>query len=660
MKGTVVLSETIIASAGILISLILVGLVIQLIFSQQTERTYESVFDSLARDITTSIDRAVASAGSIQIQQDIPKGSKFDLQIDYKSVIIKYGDNKAVKNFFVGNTKSISYLFHNPTKLCIVKDVITNQVTITDRDCSCNPYDSFCDPACVLKNTCDRKCVSDNITGMCNPYCSGSGCDLNCYKAWDTGVCAIGCIKPDQRDGICSPSCNNVKKGVCDLDCYYDKHNATNGICDPDCPVSLPQNKFYTTYDGIKVKMSDGVCYAGCVNFTRRDGTTVLKSDEICDEDCKNSQNICDPDCKGSMSSDACINKCATEGNTTEKYPCCDGLIECPGDHVCRKNQPLACCGNGICEGRPGTENGWGPGNKTKWETYYTCSQDCKTDPGTKTSCSGTTAFTESVCYRDILDADGRWIGDEPVWVKDLIKTCNSEAALFLDRRNWKISEVIKSLNDSVPEGWAWDGSRYDNACNNMQDADITTAANEIYNSSISMCCSKSSSCDPRATYDPNVAPVCKGVGYCADHAIATLSILRTLGVPANDTYAVFSGGEGYSRHAWVVMRCDPTLPQSLFPDQCIGNDNKWLSIDATGHFVKLLSQTSYNIMCLWWNDQGIYAQTEGKINSTAGFAYANDTLCSSIDPNNCADRHSDCSYQKLCKDPFHVDCLVP
>jgi hypothetical protein len=54
------------------------------------------------------------------------------------------------------------------------------------------------------------------------------------------------------------------------------------------------------------------------------------------------------------------------------------------------------------------------------------------------------------------------------------------------------------------------------------------------------------------------------------------------------------------------------------------------------------------------WNDQGIYAQTEGKINATHGYAY-NSSIprTSSFDP-------SLCIYDKLCKENIGVECVVP
>jgi len=664
MKGSITLSETILAGSGIIISFILIILVVQMVFSQQSSKTYESTFDSLAREISTNIDRAAAAAGSVEIQQDMPKGLKFDLTIDYKTVILRYGGNNAVKNSFIGSIKSDVITFHNPSTLCMVKSINDNRVTITDRKCQCNEDDSMCDASCILKNVCDSKCISDS-SGVCNVFCAREYpdvCDLNCHKNYITGLCEVNCIEPNRTDDICSPDCNNLKKDVCDMDCYKTYYNGTTGICDPDCPAEI-EDAILKTYDGILYKKSDGFCYTGCVNYTiegetleGKDYTHIfLKSDGICDEDCKDTDNICDPDCKGSMSSEACKNKCTTEGNKTTKYPCCEGLIECPGDKICREDKPLACCGNSICEGRPGTKNGWGVGNKTKWETNFTCPVDCnitalemKINNTNKPLSCQAGSFKKSVCYTNVLE-QGIFVGFEPVWRDNIFEVCHEEVKKFLDRRNWDINEVIKTWTDKTPESWAWDAARYEDACNRMNTVSKTVASNENYTDEIYRCCGLSGAACGTADYTLQ----CNGVGFCIDHSTAVVSTLRTLGIPAKNVYSIFQLTEN-SAHAWVLLRCDPNVTDNLKPKECEGNWGKWLSIDATAHYVRPFREEEHSTICLMWNDEGLYAQTEGKINSTHGYAYNNTLITSgSGDP-------SLCIYNKLCKEPFGVECVVP
>jgi transglutaminase-like putative cysteine protease len=249
-----------------------------------------------------------------------------------------------------------------------------------------------------------------------------------------------------------------------------------------------------------------------------------------------------------------------------------------------------------------------------------------------------------------MLDTQGRFIGFEPVWRDDVIEVCQGEIQKFLDRRNWDIKEVIKTWTDSrsTPEAWAWDAARYENACDRMVKASVTVLSNEKYTSNISRCCGIQGASCGTATYTPQ----CSGVGFCIDHSTAVLSILRTLGVPPTNVYSVFELAPS-SAHAWVLFKCDQSEPERLKPVECNGNDGKWLSIDATAHTVKPLDQTSYSTICLMWNDQGIYAQTAGRIDPIRGYAFDPTIPHSGFDP-------SLCIYDKLCKDPFSIECVVP
>jgi len=642
LKGSIIISETILEAAGVLISFILIALVVNMVFSQQAVNTYESAFQSMARDISIAIDRVAASSGSMYIQQNLTKGLRFNLFIDYKSVTIKYSD-KAVQNYFIADTRSGPYIFSNPKTLCIAKGVNDNRIMITNDTCICNAKDDVCDPACVVKNVCDQKCMND-ASGACNPLCSNmypATCDKNCYTNEYSGICEKSCIKDGEADNICSPDCNNVEKGVCDTDCYNIYSNGRTGFCDPDCPA---ESKI-TTVENVKTKIPDGKCYSGCANYTRKDGILVLKYDNICDVDCNTeSSAICDPDCKNS---EPCKTRCTKEGERAEKYSCCDGLVACPGTDLCVKDKPLACCGNGFCEGRPGTTYGWGPGNKTQWETFYTCPQDCPTNPGTRTSCQSGGSLTSSVCYMTLTDSDGRFIGFEPVWKSSIIEVCHSEIQNFLDRRNWDIKEVIKTWTDpeSTPEAWAWDAARYEDACNRIQKNSVTVLSNEKYTTEIERCCGIPGASCGTAEYTSQ----CSGVGFCIDHSTAAMAILRTLGVPAKNVYSVFTLTES-SAHAWVLFKCNQTEPENRKPVECNGNWGRWLSIDATSHSVQPLGQTS--TICLMWNDQGIYAQTEGRIDATRGYAFDPSIPHSGFNPTLCI-------YDKLCKEPFGIECVV-
>jgi len=648
MKGTVIISETLLEAVGVIISFILIVLVIQLVFSSQTQNTYQSAFQSVARDVSSAIDRAAASSGSMYIQQDLPKGLNVNVSVDYKTVVVSSQGNSA-RTSFAGLTNTPPAYFINPTSLCIVKTQNDNRVSVISGPCQCDPNGNACNPSCAAQNICNQACVNSTV-GVCNLACAQqnpSACDTNCYQNFSTGICESGCISNSTTDGICSPDCNNIKKGVCDLDCYNQYSNGTTGICDPDCPPKIN----LITINNITVKPSDGNCYTGCSNYTKGN-ITYLKSDGICDQGCNATKTVCDPDCPNSP---ACANICRKENETTSGFPCCAGLVACPSSGICSKT----CCGNGACEG----PDAWQPGNKTLWETKYTCPQDCGS--ATEPACAPGGTFAKSVCYSDILNQGGTRIGDAPTWSGNAIKVCDSQAKLFLDRRNWDINEVLKVAKSLPPVGWAFDASRYIDACNRVQTANYTISANENYSLDYQICCSLDGSGCPidTAVY---IGKPCAGVGYCADHAAAMLSILRTLGVPDKDVFMTFMiEGQNCGRHAFVVMKCDPSLPSNLHPSDCNGHDNEWLRIDATQHFVSLLKDSPCVSMAIWWNDKGLYPIVYGNltVNQTYGYVYPPDAKCNTAgEPTSdtCKTQFGvEHHYDLLCN-PFGVTCVVP
>jgi len=260
-KGTIIISESIITAVEIIISFILIVLVINLVFTQQASRTYRSAFETIARDIATAIDRAAAAAGSMVIKVDIPAGTKFNLLVDYKSVVVSYGNNVSVRKFFSGVTHSGSQYFENPESLCVIKTKNDNRVVLTDKpSCGkCNAKDGLCDPECSVFGICDPACVTEKPDNICNPLCAQQTgvCDPDCYTNETDEVFIDFCASKKNPDGICDPDSDNIKKGFCDVDCLLIYSNNKTGVCDPDCLTSAYQKKD-----------KDGICYTGCVNET--------------------------------------------------------------------------------------------------------------------------------------------------------------------------------------------------------------------------------------------------------------------------------------------------------------------------------------------------------------------------------------------------------
>ncbi len=135
MKGVITLSENVLSIFSLVISFILIILVVYTVFSQQTSRTYDQVFRSVGRDIAIAIDRVAALTGSGMIEQEIPKGLKMNIIIDYKSIFITY-DRKTIKRSFSGLLHGGPYTFENPEVLCIVKNRDDKKILIVDSPCA--------------------------------------------------------------------------------------------------------------------------------------------------------------------------------------------------------------------------------------------------------------------------------------------------------------------------------------------------------------------------------------------------------------------------------------------------------------------------------------------------------------------------------------------
>jgi len=132
MKGSATLSESIVMGFSIIISFILVVLVIRTVLSYQADRSYENLFESIARDIALTIDRTVSMSSSGNSEYRLPKGARADITIDYKYVFVKYGD-QIVRKSYSGLIDSIPYSFEEPEALCFVKE--DNKIRIFDTSC---------------------------------------------------------------------------------------------------------------------------------------------------------------------------------------------------------------------------------------------------------------------------------------------------------------------------------------------------------------------------------------------------------------------------------------------------------------------------------------------------------------------------------------------
>lgn len=717
-----IISENLISTFAIIISIFLIFLIAHSLFSSQTGRASEVAYSNIAKGLADLIDRVAAEAGSAYIEYNLPKGLEFDVNITYRNVVIRPKDMEPLTSSFSSLTHTGDYGLVNPKKMCIIKNRYDRRIIVKNGPCECNIKDNKCDPECIVEGICDERCISALPDYVCIPFCTVNGdgiCDPDCYTNELDGVWDSDCVSVNsQPDNICDPDSNGIKDNFCDLDCFY-TYNFTTGVCDPDCkPKDLDG-------DGVEDR-SDGICYAGCfekrgfiyeriktqipddafcnpndpnylqclgndlyncgtfvgtcrggcqqptINHTSpshchprggqdfsnmrglscccingdcyiRDreecilsggyaysnessyciatkktetlGTIFLKSDGVCDLDCAKSKNVCDPDCPDDLEN--CV-ICTPENESyliTGK-PCCSDLIPCPGTGNCSKN----CCGDGFCDRR----ELWKESDNPKyWENPYTCPEDCEGETVNRIEDCNSGPFTSAPCNNN----------NTMKWYEGKIEICSEVVEKFLDRREWDINQIADDLlrGRGPPRGFAWDQSRYNDACLRIQNASITIEANENYNLSEPVCCcvvnGDISLCDSGAYPTEQ----CCGVGFCIDDATALLSILRRLGIPPKDVYMTFQfAGYICQPHAFVVYRCDEDLPDNMKLKECDGHWGEWLRLDATGHFIQPLSQSNCRTMCSWYNDQGLYATSEeGRIDSNTGWAYPPNVSCS-------------------------------
>ena len=475
-------------------------------------------------------------------------------------------------------------------------------------DLDCNQTNNICDPDCKKDEDCIFRCALEGESCADMPCCPESG--ATCCPG--TNICSLDC-----RD-------NNI----CETKDMWGLDNETKWenyyTCPGDCQANVnPTGPSYTEF-------SDGVC------------DRVV--DTICDlEDCgrklgevgdlniyKQTYWLCDPDCSADFG--------VCPYSNTRDQSIADGICVQVEDGVCdpdcatdNKNCDPDCCPFNSATSCPSS-----PG------CYCPIRVDRKD-------------FSKSPYFTNTQDTNCH--NHEPHWTENVIEICSQEAIEFLDRRGWDIKQVAESIKSPAPGGWAFDGSRYTSIITEgIQKASKTIHANEIYTKAGSSCCCKADECSIIPDY---TGDECCGVGFCGDHATALLSILRTLGVPAKDVFATFTSdfsGTKKIRHAFVVYRCDPSLPYYLKLDECEGNWNKWLIIDATHHSIQPLEGSSAcSHMCIWYNDYGAYPTINstihgfgGKISDTQGHPFPPDTGCTADE---C------CVHEKLCPS-IGINCI--
>ena len=564
----------------------------------------------------------------------------------------------------------------NKDQLCD-PDCYRNEVDkVCDFDCiKKNKTDGICDPDCdnVEKGICDFDCVmmfngTTGYEGTCDPDCKPADKDSDGFEDEKDGYCYTGCAMEKKLGIIRLP-----KDGICDLDC-----NETNNICDPDCRLDddceekcsienedcskIPCCAGYVCCPGTKLCAKEKDYEPACCGDEKCDVSPILRPlyDELeasgwkrgsgktykdyeqkmwnltslpknwenwytCQDDCWSGDLVCNRKSVSGKGDIDCESYCKP-GNGNHKWDCCSPYYTAhpsyqghPNYYTCPYHSTST---EDYIQSRP-------DGICTQVEDNV-CDPDCVND---NTSCdpdccgfnTPNPCPTSPGCYCPVRvkksdnfagglyitnTKDNNWMDDVPHLTPNVIQVCSDEVIKFLDRRGWDIKQIEVELKSPDPLGFAFDEGRYgggeeDISKTGVYKASKTILANEKYNLTKPWCNSILT----------NEKEICAGVGFCGDHAIALVSILRTLGVPPYDVYAAFSScdncrttkGTGF-RHAYVLYYCDPSLPNNLKLRACNGNWNKWLQIDATNHYIVPFEGTALcEHLCLVWNDYGAY-----------------------------------------------------
>ena len=169
-------------------------LVVRMVLSQQAERTYKNLFESIARVIAMIIDREASMSGSQETEYELPKGVHVDIKIDYKSVFVTYGDETVMKSFS-GMLNSGPYEFEDPNVLCFIK--IEHVIQIFDKACDeANPDSVIPIP---VSTTTTVPSTSTTTTSTTLPSASWTVC-----TDWPDGTCTDYC---KDHGKICVNTC---------------------------------------------------------------------------------------------------------------------------------------------------------------------------------------------------------------------------------------------------------------------------------------------------------------------------------------------------------------------------------------------------------------------------------------------------------------------
>jgi len=137
-KGTIVITESMIAIGIIIIGIILLVITFNVIFSIQSRGVEDTALIAISSELRTTIERISASASDIAKAYSFPKGISLNVIINKKDFEIVYANEtgRRIRTSFASdlNTER-TYNFYGARNICIVnKD---KEITIIQGTCSC-------------------------------------------------------------------------------------------------------------------------------------------------------------------------------------------------------------------------------------------------------------------------------------------------------------------------------------------------------------------------------------------------------------------------------------------------------------------------------------------------------------------------------------------
>ena len=358
----------------LIIGMLLIGVVV--IVSLRKVTIYKAqdietqVLNSIVLEISKIADKASIYPSDAVYELKIPYAEEYKARIRNEEITLEFTKRRKTlraklilpKIHVLDSEFSSSgtiYVYKRDNNLLITNDkldvkqnkltiqTIQKNITTKTKVVKCEE-DGVCEEDCIIIKKCDPDCYSEERDGVCNKYCldtnndgvvdekdSDGICDPDCYSNNYKDVYDWDCLA--SGDSICDPATNNIKDGICDLDCLI-----TNGVCDPDCEY----------FDADCPTENNHRC-----DYKKGENCNRYPSECPCSK-----EEECRPECKGLTNNNGCVLKDNLKKNgekcnrscECESYNCIEGYCCNKGEHfVEEKGKCVNFLNDGVCDTNP-------------------------------------------------------------------------------------------------------------------------------------------------------------------------------------------------------------------------------------------------------------------------------------------------------------------